>query len=81
MGENIEKYINFTVPIEKEVTRIDKNGEEITKNTSYILQSIDSARFMASSSSNIVKNLSEGIHRITCIYGHDYKKCETCGIK
>ena len=33
--ENIEKYKTFTVPIEKEVTRIDKNGEEITKK--YIL--------------------------------------------
>ena len=32
LGENTEKYITFTVPIEKEVTRIDKNGEEITKN-------------------------------------------------
>ena len=29
-GENTEKYITFTVPIEKEVTRIDKNGEEVT---------------------------------------------------
>ena len=47
--ENTEKYITFTVPIEKEVTRIDKNGEEVTKNISYILQFIDSARFMASS--------------------------------
>ena len=27
LGENTEKYINFTTPIEKEVTRIDKNGE------------------------------------------------------
>ena len=26
-----EKYNTFTVPIEKKVTRIDKNGEEITK--------------------------------------------------
>ena len=34
LGENTEKYIIFTVPIEKEVTRIDKNGEEITKNIS-----------------------------------------------
>ena len=25
LGENSEKYIAFTVPIEKEVTRIDKN--------------------------------------------------------
>ena len=35
LGENTEKYKTFTVPIEKEVTRIDKNGEEITKK--YIL--------------------------------------------
>ena len=66
LGENTEKYITFTVPIEKEVTKIDKNGEEITKNISYILQFIDSARFMASSLSNLVNNLFEGIHRIKC---------------
>ena len=34
LGENTEKYITFTVPIEKGVTRIDKNGEKIIKNTS-----------------------------------------------
>ena len=47
------------MPIEKEVTRIDKNGEEATKNISYILKFVDSARFMASSLSNFVNNLSE----------------------
>ena len=31
-GGNIENCIPFTVPIEKEVTRIDKNGENLTKN-------------------------------------------------
>ena len=36
LGENTEKYITFIVPIEKEVTRIDENGEEITKNISYL---------------------------------------------
>ena len=35
---------------------------------------------MANSLSNHVNNLSEGIHRVKCKYGHDYKKCETCGI-
>ena len=49
--------MTFTVPIEKEVTRIDKNREEITKNMSYILQFIDRARFMVSSLSNSVNNL------------------------
>ena len=36
LKENTEKYVTFTVPIEKEVIRIDKNGEEITKNISCI---------------------------------------------
>ena len=76
LGEKTEKNITFTVPIQKEVTRIDKNGEEITKNISYILQFIDIARFMASSLSNVANNLSEGIHRIKCKFGHDDKKCE-----
>ena len=66
LGENTEKYITFTTPIEKEVARVDKNGEKITKNIFYILQFIDSARFMASSLSSLVDNPSEGIHRIKC---------------
>ena len=49
--------MTFAIPIEKEVTRIDKNGEEITKNISCILQFIDSARFMAGSLSNLAKTL------------------------
>ena len=36
---------------------------------------------MASSLSNLANNLFDGIHRIKCKYGHDDKKCETCGIK
>ena len=36
---------------------------------------------MASSLSNLVNNLSEGIHGIKCKYGHDDKRFETCGIK
>ena len=53
----------------------------MTKNRSYILQFIDSARFTASSLSNLVNNLSEWIHKIKWKFGHDDKKCETCGIK
>ena len=36
---------------------------------------------MASSLSNLVNNLSKGIHRIKCKFRHDDKKCETCEIK
>ena len=71
--------------MEKEFTRIDKNGEEIyilsKVYMSYILQFIDSARFMVCSLSNLVNNLSEGLHRIKCKLAHDDKKCEACGIK
>ena len=49
LGENTENYITFTVRVEKVVKRIDKNGEEITKNMCYILQFTDRARFIASS--------------------------------
>ena len=81
MGGNTKKYIIFTVPVEKEVRRIGKNEEGIKKNISYILQFIDITRFMASSSSNRVNNLSERIHRIKCKFRHNDKKCETCWIK
>ena len=58
----------------KEVKRIYKNGEEITKNISYILQFTDSTRFMASSMLNLVNNLSEGVHRIKCKLGYGDNK-------
>ena len=76
-----EKYVTFTVSIEKEVTKTDNNGEEITKNISYILKFIDSARFMANSLLNLLNNLFERLHRIKCKFKHDDKKCETCRIK
>ena len=75
--KSFEKYITFTVPIEKEVTRIDKNGEEITKNISYRFQFIDSARLL----SNLVNSFSERIHEIKCKHGHDDKNLETSRIK
>ena len=50
----------------KEAIRICNNEEEITKTISYGLQFIDSARFMASSFSNLVNNLSEVIHKTKC---------------
>ena len=65
-GESIKKYITFSVAIEKEVTRTNKYGKEITKTISHRLQFIDSTRFMASSLSNLVDNLAEGIHKTKC---------------
>ena len=65
LGENTEKYINFSVPIEKGVTRIDKNGKG-----SYRLKFIHMGRFMGSLLSKHANNLAEGIHRIKCKYEH-----------
>ena len=45
------------------------------------LEFIDSARFIASSLSNLVNNLSEGIHKNKGKFGQDDKKSETCRIK
>ena len=75
LGKNTEKHITFSVQIEKEVTRNDKNGEKITKTISYRLKFIDSARFTASSLSTLVDNLSEGIHKINCT------NCNKCFLK
>ena len=36
---------------------------------------------MASSLSNLINNLSEGLHRVKCISEHYDKKCVTSGIK
>ena len=63
LGENTEKYIIFSVPIKK---KIENKDLEIT----YKIKFIDSYRFMASSLSKLVDNLSEGIHN---------NKCSDCG--
>ena len=72
LRDNTEKFKTFSVPVEKEVTKIDKDGKENVVTTFYKLKSIDSARFMATSLSNLVDNLTEGIHKIKC------KDCDCC---
>ena len=64
LGGNTEKYITFSVPIKKELD----NGKSIT----YKINFIDSFRFMSSSLSNLVGNLSEGLHSGKCT---DCKSC------
>ena len=78
LGENTEKYITFPVATRKKVARIDKNLAKITKAVSYRFQCIDIARFIASSLSNLVNNLAEGVHKIKCNCKRNDKKCETC---
>ena len=53
LGENTEKYKKFSIPLEKEVTKIDKNDNESVVTRSYKIKFIDSARFIATSLSNL----------------------------
>ena len=70
LGKNTEKYKQFSVLIEKEVTTIDKDGNERVITVSFKIKFIDSARLVASSLSNLVDNLAERIHKIK------YKDCD-----
>ena len=58
LGENTEKYITFPVPFKKQITKIDKDGNEKVVDISYRIKFIDSFRFMSSSLSNLVDNLA-----------------------
>ena len=72
LGENAEKYISFSVPIKKEITKKDKNGNDKITKISCKIKLIDSYRFMPTSLLNLVSNLSEGLHNDRCI---DCKSC------
>ena len=60
LGENTEKYITFSVPIKK---KIENKDIEIT----YKIKFIDSFRFMATSLSKSVDNLTKDIHGDKCV--------------
>ena len=59
LGKNTEKYITFSVALKK---KIENKNLEIT----YKIKFIDSFRFMLSSLSKLVDNLSEGILNNKC---------------
>ena len=61
----MEKYITFSAPIKK---KIENKNIEIT----YTIKFIDSYRFMSSSLSKLVDNLSERLHNNKCL------NCESC---
>ena len=61
--------------IEKEIRKVDKDGNEDVTTISYKIKFIDSAGFMASSLSNLVDNLAEGIKNIKRIKKGIKKYC------
>ena len=67
LGENTGKYITFSVPLKKEIKNKNKTIE-----ITYQIKFIDSYRFMSTSLSKLVDNLSEGIHNSRCV---DCKSC------
>ena len=67
LGENTEKYITFSVPIKK---RIENKNMDVT----YKIKFIDSFRFMTTSLSKLVDNLTDNIHNDKC----DKRKSNLC---
>ena len=76
LGENTEKYITFLVPIKKQITKIDKDGNDKIVNISYKIKFIDSFRFILSSLSSLVDNLATD--EIKNIFSCE---CEDCNNK
>ena len=63
--EKIQKSTKtFSVPTEKEIRKVEKDGNEGITTVSYKIKFID--LFMANSLLNLVNNLTEGIHKINC---------------
>ena len=67
LGENTEKYITFSVPLKNE------NDNDNSKKITYKLKFIDSYRFMSTSLSNLVDNVS-GVYDKECKKMHGKKK-------
>ena len=61
LGENTEKYITFSVPVNKEI-----------KNKNKIIEITYKIKFMSTSLSKLVDNLSKGLHNNRCV---DCKSC------
>ena len=77
LGENTEKYVNFSVPIKKETTKINKDSNDKIMKISCKIKFINSFTFMSSSKSNLVDNFSEALHSDKCT---NCKSCHDCMI-
>ena len=71
----MERYKKFSIPIKKEIRKVDKDEDMIT--ISYKTRFIDSARFIESSLSNPADNLAERIYKIKCKDGNCFLEYES----
>ena len=71
-GRKYREILSFSVSIKKEITKKDKNSNGKITKISYKIKFIDNYRFLPTSLSNLVSNLSEGLHNDGCI---DCKSC------
>ena len=60
------------MPIKKEITNKDKDGNEKAAKILYNIKFVDSYRFMSTSLSNLFNNLSDVVHNDKC---GDCKSC------
>ena len=58
LEENPERYVTFSVPIQKELA----NGKTVT----YKIKFVDSVRFILSPLSSLANNLPEGLYKDKC---------------
>ena len=79
-GGNSEIYKSFSVPIKKKIVKIDKEGNKTDGSISQKIKFIDSMRFMATSLTKLVYNLSE-IYRKKSRDKHWKSECELKGVK
>ena len=70
IGENMEKYITFSVPIKKKC--------DGSKTIAYKLRFIDSFTFMPTSLSELVDNMSGNFNSIKCKSRTENNRCEEC---
>ena len=70
IGENMEKYITFSVPI--------KNKCDDGKTITYKLRFINSFRFMPTSLSELIDNISGNFNSTECKSCTENNRCEEC---
>ena len=69
LGENREKYKTLSAPVKKKITKIDIDDNESIETISYKIKFSNSMKFIGTSLSKLVDNLTEEIQKVK------YKDC------